>query len=85
MASVAERVTRVLVEQLGVAESEASPEALLVDRLNVDSLDGVEIVMALEEEFGIEIPDEDTGNLLGTDEDCTVAEIVSYLERRLSV
>ena len=58
MTTTYERVTKVIVEQLGVDESEVVPEASLVDDLNADSLDLVELVMSLEEEFGIEVSDE---------------------------
>ena len=59
MENVAERVKKVVVEQLGVNEDEVTNEASFVDDLGADSLDTVELVMALEDEFGIEIPDED--------------------------
>lgn len=54
-----EKVKSIIVEQLGVDESEVTPEAHFIDDLGADSLDTVELVMALEEEFGIEISDED--------------------------
>jgi len=59
MASVEERVKQIIVEQLGVDEAEVTPTASFVDDLGADSLDTVELVMRFEEEFGIEIPDED--------------------------
>ena len=59
MASVEDRVKQIIVEQLGVDEAEVTPNASFVDDLGADSLDTVELVMALEEEFDIEIPDED--------------------------
>jgi acyl carrier protein len=59
MASVEERVKTIIVEQLGVDEAEVTPSASFVDDLGADSLDTVELVMAFEEAFGIEIPDED--------------------------
>ena len=59
MASVEERVKQIIVEQLGVDEAEVTPTASFVDDLGADSLDTVELVMAFEEAFGIEIPDED--------------------------
>ena len=59
MSSVEERVQKIVVEQLGVKEDEVTPEASFVDDLGADSLDTVELVMALEEEFETEIPDED--------------------------
>lgn len=57
--SVAEKVNSIIVEQLGVDADEVTPQASFTDDLGADSLDIVELVMALEEEFGIEIPDED--------------------------
>ncbi|MGH9638716.1 MAG: acyl carrier protein, partial [Bryobacteraceae bacterium] len=59
MASVEERVKQIIVEQLGVDAGEVTPSASFVDDLGADSLDTVELVMAFEEAFGIEIPDED--------------------------
>ncbi|MBI2202081.1 MAG: acyl carrier protein, partial [Armatimonadetes bacterium] len=58
MAAVFDRVKGIVVDQLGVAVAEVTPEASFVEDLGADSLDVVELVMALEEEFGIEIPDE---------------------------
>ena len=57
MASIEQRVKEIIVEQLGVEEDEVSPEASFIDDLGADSLDTVELVMAFEEEFNIEIPD----------------------------
>jgi len=59
MAGVADKVKSIIVEQLGVDEEEVTVDASFVDDLGADSLDTVELVMALEDEFGIEIPDED--------------------------
>ena len=59
MSTIEERVRKIVVEQLGVKEEEVAPEASFVDDLGADSLDTVELVMALEEEFGCEIPDEE--------------------------
>jgi acyl carrier protein len=59
MASIDERVKQIIVEQLGVDEAEVTPNASFVDDLGADSLDTVELVMAFEEAFEIEIPDED--------------------------
>src|SRR5260370_5340269 len=60
MASVEERVKQIIVEQHGVDEAEVTPAASFVDGLRADSLDQAELVMAFEEAFGIEVPDEDT-------------------------
>ena len=59
MSSIEERVKKIVVEQLGVSEEEVNNETSFVDDLGADSLDTVELVMALEEEFETEIPDED--------------------------
>ncbi|MFH0794838.1 MAG: acyl carrier protein [bacterium] len=56
---IEEKVKKIVVEQLGVNEDDVTPDASFVDDLGADSLDTVELVMALEEEFGIEIPDEE--------------------------
>ena len=63
MSSVQERVKKIVVEQLGVKDEEVTDEASFVDDLGADSLDTVELVMAFEEEFGAEIPDEDAEKL----------------------
>jgi acyl carrier protein len=59
MSSIEERVRKIVAEQLGVKEEEVKPEASFVEDLGADSLDTVELVMALEEEFELEIPDEE--------------------------
>lgn len=59
MSTIDDRVKRIVVEQLGVKEEEVTKEASFVDDLGADSLDTVELVMALEEEFKVEIPDEE--------------------------
>ncbi len=59
MANIAERITKIVAEQLGVEEDQVTAEASFMDDLGADSLDTVELVMALEEEFDIEISDED--------------------------
>ena len=61
--AVADKVKSIIVEQLGVDEEEVTPDASFVDDLGADSLDTVELVMAFEEEFGIEIPDEEAAEL----------------------
>ncbi len=74
MASVEERVKQIIVEQLGVDEAEVTPNASFVDDLGADSLDTVELVMAFEEAFEIEIPDEDAEKIR------TVQDAVSYID-----
>ena len=74
MASVEERVKQIIVEQLGVDEGEGTPTASFVDDLGADSLDTVELVMAFEEAFGIEIPDEDAEKI------ATVKDAVDYIQ-----
>ena len=74
MATTAERVKEIVIEQLGVSADQVLPEAKFVDDLGADSLDTVELIMALEEEFGIEIDDEDAEKLQ------TVAEVIKYIE-----
>ncbi len=64
MATVDERVKKIIAEQLGVEEDEVTSEASFVEDLGADSLDTVELVMILEEEFGIEIPEEDAEKIL---------------------
>lgn len=59
MSNIEERVKKIVVDQLGVSDDEVTPNASFVDDLGADSLDTVELVMALEEEFECEIPDED--------------------------
>ena len=63
MSSVADKVKKIVVEQLGVSEDQVTPEAKFIEDLGADSLDQVELVMALEEEFGSDIPDEDAEKL----------------------
>ena len=74
MASVFYRVKGIVVDQLGVAEGGVTREGSFVDDRGADSLDVVELVMALEEEFGVEIPDEDAEKIV------TVGEAVKYIE-----
>jgi len=75
MASVDERVKQIIVEQLGVDEAEVTPNASFVDDLGADSLDTVELVMAFEEAFEIEIPDEDAEKIR------TVQDAISYIDQ----
>ena len=74
MASIEERARNLIVEQLGVGADQVTPEASFVDDLGADSLDTVELIMAFEEEFGIDIPDEDAEKML------TVTDALKYLE-----
>lgn len=76
--SVRERVQAIIVEQLGVDEKEVNDAASFIDDLGADSLDTVELVMAFEEEFELEIPDEDA------EEITTVADAVRYIEAKTS-
>lgn len=75
MSTLEERVKKIIVEQLGVKEDEVVEEASFVDDLGADSLDTVELVMALEEEFGVEIPDEEAEKIK------TVKEAVDYVNQ----
>ena len=74
MSNIEERVKKIIVEQLGVDEAEVKNEASFVDDLGADSLDTVELVMALEEEFDTEIPDEEAEKIT------TVKEALAYIE-----
>ena len=74
MASVAERVIEIVAEQLGVDKEKITPETSFVNDLGADSLDTVELVMALEEEFGHEIPDEEAEKLQ------SVGDVIKYIE-----
>jgi acyl carrier protein len=76
MAAVDEKVKKIIVEQLGVDEEDVTSDASFVDDLGADSLDTVELVMAFEEEFGIEIPDEDAEKIL------TVQNVIDYIKER---
>jgi acyl carrier protein len=79
MAVIDEKVKQIVVEQLGVEESEVTPSASFVDDLGADSLDRVELVMAFEEAFDLEIPDEDAEKI------STVKEAVEYIEKHAKV
>ncbi len=76
--SVADKVKQIIVDQLGVDEGEVKPEASFIDDLGADSLDTVELVMAFEEEFNIEIPDEDAEKI------SKVSDAVAYIEEHAS-
>jgi acyl carrier protein len=71
-----ERLKKIVVEQLGVDEAEVKPEASFVDDLNADSLDLVELIMSLEEEFGMEISDEEAERIK------TVGDAIEYIEEK---
>lgn len=79
MASIEERVRDLVVEQLGVSEDQVSTDASFVDDLGADSLDTVELVMAFEEEFGLDIPDDDAEKM------STVSDAIKYLEENSKV
>jgi acyl carrier protein len=74
VATTYERLKKIVVEQLGADEDEVKPEASFVDDLNADSLDLVELIMSLEEEFGTEISDEDAEKIR------TVQDAVDYID-----
>jgi len=75
MSDVADRVKKIVIEHLGVEESKVTEEASFIDDLGADSLDTVELVMAFEEEFGVEIPDDIAEKIL------TVKDAQSYLQQ----
>ena len=72
--SIEERVKDIIVDQLGVSADQVTPEAKFVEDLGADSLDTVELVMAFEEEFGIDVPDEEAEKLQ------SVGDVVRYVE-----
>lgn len=76
--TIYDRLKGLVTEQLGVDEEEVTPEASFVDDLNADSLDLVELIMSLEEEFGLEISDEDAEKIV------TVGDAASYIEEHQS-
>lgn len=78
MSTVEERVKRIVTEQLGIKDEDLKNEASFVDDLGADSLDTVELVMALEEEFETEIPDEDAEKIT------TIQQAVNYIEEHQS-
>ncbi|GAV23689.1 acyl carrier protein [Carboxydothermus pertinax] len=77
MAGVFERVKKIIVDQLGVEEDEVTMEASFIDDLGADSLDIVELIMAFEEEFELEIPDEDAEKIR------TVGDAVNYIQEKV--
>lgn len=74
--SIDQRIKDIIVEQLGVNADQVTPEAKFIEDLGADSLDTVELVMALEEEFGLEIPDEEAEKLQ------TVGDVIKYVEEQ---
>lgn len=78
MAEVPEKIKSIIAEQLGVKPEEVTPQASFIEDLGADSLDTVELVMALEEEFGIEIPDEDAEKM------ATVGDAIKYIEEKIA-
>jgi acyl carrier protein len=75
MSDAGERVKKIVVEHLGVEDSKVTDNASFIDDLGADSLDTVELVMAFEEEFGIDIPDEDAEQMR------TVGDAISYIDK----
>ena len=78
MSDVADRVKKIVLEHLGVEESKVVENASFIDDLGADSLDTVELVMAFEEEFGCEIPDEDAEKIL------TIKDAITFIEAQSS-
>ncbi|MBI3616205.1 MAG: acyl carrier protein [Candidatus Omnitrophica bacterium] len=76
MSTVQDKVRSIIAEQLGVKLEEVTPQASFIDDLGADSLDTVELVMALEEEFGIEIPDEEAEKMV------TVGDAMKYIDEK---
>ena len=77
MSSIEDRVKKIVIEQLGLKEEEVTPSASFVDDLGADSLDTVELVMALEEEFECEIPDEEAEKIT------TVQQAIDYISNNV--
>ena len=76
--SIEDKVKDIIVEQLGVNEEQVTPDAKFIDDLGADSLDTVELVMAFEEEFDIEVPDEEAEKLT------SVGDVINYVEKATS-
>ncbi|MFZ5807355.1 MAG: acyl carrier protein [Verrucomicrobiota bacterium] len=76
--SIDQKVKDIIVEQLSVNPEQVTPEAKFIEDLGADSLDVVELVMAFEEEFGVEVPDEDAEKLI------TVGDVIKYIEDKES-
>lgn len=75
MSEIAKKVTEIIIEKLGVEESEVTPEASFTNDLGADSLDTVELIMEFEKEFNISIPDDDAENI------GTVGDAIEYLQK----
>ncbi|MDQ7038727.1 MAG: acyl carrier protein [Aquificota bacterium] len=75
--AIEDRIREIIADQLGVEVEKVTPEAKFVDDLGADSLDVVELIMAFEEEFGIEIPDEDAEKIQ------TVGDVINYLKEKV--
>ena len=75
MSAIESKVKSIIVDKLGVEESQVTPEASFTADLNADSLDTVELIMEFEKEFGISIPDEETQNIN------TVKDVIDYIEK----
>ena len=75
MSEIANRVTAIIVDKLGVSESEVKPEATFAQDIGADSLDTVELIMEFEKEFGVQIPDQDAEGIT------TVGDAISYIEK----
>ncbi|MEC9329807.1 MAG: acyl carrier protein [Pseudomonadota bacterium] len=78
MSTIEERVKKIVIEQLGVADDQVTPDASFVDDLGADSLDTVELVMALEEEFDAEIPDDEAEKIT------TVKQAIQFIQANSS-
>lgn len=78
MSNIAERVRKIIVDKLGVEDSQVTPEASFTNDLGADSLDTVELIMEFEKEFNISIPDEQAENI------STVGQAIEYLEKAIS-
>jgi acyl carrier protein len=76
--SIEDEVRKIIVEQLGVDEAEVTADASFIDDLGADSLDTVELIMAFEEKFGVEVPDEEAEKLT------TVGEATTYLDKKIA-
>ena len=76
MSEIEEQVKKIVVDHLGIDESKVTSESKFIDDLGADSLDTVELVMAFEEKFGIEIPDDATENIL------TVQNAIDYIQSK---